>query len=197
MSKRTKTQPNTQDLDDSVLLEPKEERLSSADESEYEAPPVVKPKRVLSEAQIQALARGRAKGRARLNEKHNAINEAKKAREAELAQARAEAEQRVKDIVVKKAVQIKKKEMLAKIELDEIESDEDDDIPVEAIRRVVAKAKAKQPPAQIVPKKPTPAKREEQYKPVHHYNPQEAYGYQRPVQEYQRPVQEAIKYNFI
>ena len=205
MSKKSKNAIISEDLDDSVLLEPKTEPDSSADESAYEPPPVVRPKRVLTEAQKEALARGRLKGRERLNEKHLAINDAKRAREEELAKARAEAEQRVKNIVVKKAVAIKKKEMLAKIELDEIESDDEtDNIPVEAIRRVVKKQQAKRqepvagnlgsqaspPLISKPPKKPTPVKREEQYRPVHHYNPTEAYGYQKPLQD-------AIRYNFI
>lgn len=156
-----------EDLDDSVLLDA--EIKEEPTEEDY-SPPKPKAKRVLSEKQKEALARGREKGRARLNEKNSEINEKKQARQQELERLRNEAETRVKNLVVKKAVQIKKKEMLAQVELDDIESD-GEDIPIEAIRKVVAKSKAKRAPAQA---KPTQSKN--QFVPIHHYNPTQAFS---------------------
>lgn len=184
MSKKTKQVHLEEDLDDSVLLnEVKDEPVSESSEEESIVEPVSKPKRQLTERQKEALAAGRAKGRERLDQKHAEINERRQARMNELAKMKEEAEQRVQATVVKKAVQIKKKELLQQIKLDEIEDDSDDEIPVEIVRKIIAKQRQKQQaPKQQAPKKPTPVPHEPEYKPAHRYNPNEAYGYQKPVQ---------------
>jgi hypothetical protein len=230
-TKKTKFAPILEDLDNLVPLETEEKQEEEEEEEGTEEDsiiqPVVKPKRQLTENQKAALAAGRAKGREKLNQKHNEINEKRKAREAELAKLKEESEARLTQAVVKKAINIKKKELISKINIDTIDSDDDsdDEIPVEVVRKIIAKQQAKQAKAgqQVIPKvqakaakagpprapgqeqqqqqqqrqiKPTPVAlqgrgesraEEEEYKPVHRFNPTQAYGYKSPQ----------VKFNFI
>ncbi len=193
MSKKAKQVHLEEDLDDSVLLnDVKEEPVSEESEDESIVEPAPKPKRQLTERQKEALAAGRAKGRERLDQKHAEINERRQARMDELAKMKEEAEQRVQKVVVKKAVAIKKRELMQQIRLDEIEDDSNDDIPVEIVRKIIAKQRQKQQAPNerkssvstltLDSKKPTPVPHEPEYKPAHRYNPTEAYGYQKPIQ---------------
>jgi hypothetical protein len=102
-----------------------------------------KPKRVLNEAQLE----GMKKGREALAQKNA---ERKAQREAEEAERKKQLEEKV----VNKAISIKKKQLKQEIALDEIS---DDDTPIEEIKqKVIAKKQA--PPKQTVKyQQPTPS----------------------------------------
>lgn len=101
-----------------------------------------KPKRVMNEAQLE----GMKKGREALAQKNA---ERKAQREAE----EAERKRQLEDKVVSKAISIKKKQLKQEIALDEIS---DDDTPIEEIKQKVI-AKKQLPPAKKQPVQHFPA----------------------------------------
>ncbi len=99
-------------------------------------PIVEKPtgKRKMSEAQLAALARGRAKRDAGRLERKTASQKAKELKEAETKKRR-------DAMAVKKATKIKKKEAIEEAALMLSSEDEMDDLEVRQVKRVVAKRK--------------------------------------------------------
>ena len=107
-----------------------------------ELPKKEKPKRVLNEAQLEGMKKGRDALALKNAEK-------KAQREAEEAERKRQLEEKV----VSKAISIKKKQLKQEIALDEIS---DDDTPIEEIKQKVT-AKKQLPPATKQPAKQFPA----------------------------------------
>ena len=93
--------------------------------------PITKPKRKLTEKQLEALKKGQQKR-----------DENARLRKDEAEKKLAEEKLILEKKIVKKAISIKKKELKRQAALDEVS---DDDTPVEKIKEVVAKAEAKIP----------------------------------------------------
>ena len=119
------------------LEELEEEEVKEEIENEIEKPikPIKKPR---SQKQIDVLEKGRKKmlenSKLRAIEKKNMEEETKKSFEKK---------------VVKKALEIKKKQILQDSILDEISSD--DDTPLEKIKKIIKKKTIKEFPSVIVP----------------------------------------------
>jgi len=96
-------------------------------------PKVVKEKKKPSEAQLQALARGRAK------------------RDAGRLERKTTRKKQLEEKVVKKAINLKKREVLEEAILVFSSEDEMDDLELQAVKRAVAKRKSKKnnPPKQV------------------------------------------------
>ena len=125
---------NSESLDDSSIIKP------------------MKPKRILTEKQIASLQEGRKKGREKLNEKHKEIQEKKSLALSEKEELRMLREEKAKmmlenekkkteEYIVKKAVSIKKREVKLKKAMEQIE---DDDTPMEEIKKIIAKKPVKE-----------------------------------------------------
>lgn len=151
MSKNPKNQQDLEVLDtlESLDTEKNDEESTISNE-----PPAPKPKRQLTEKQKEALKLGRQKGRERLNAMHAEIQMKREAHREELERTRKEADERLKQKTVKKALQIKKKELLAQVQLDQIE-ESDDDIPIEVVRKIISKQKKQAPVPK--PRQPSPS----------------------------------------
>lgn len=93
-------------------------------------------------------------------EKVRALRDAKRGERKEIKVKEAEVRTKVvEEKIVKKALAIKKKQILRDAELDAIS--EDDDIPVEVVKKIMTKYKRKPPPP------PPPMQRQESYVPTY------------------------------
>lgn len=125
-------------------LEVLEEIIPSDDE--IQAPiPQPKPKRVLSEKQLECLAKGREKCHARSMLKD--LKEEKKNKKIEVVN---KAKKEIEDSIIKTAVKLKKKQLVVESKLAKyVGVDEDEeDIPDEVIRKIIKKKNTVKPTIQ-------------------------------------------------
>jgi hypothetical protein len=110
------------------------EPLVEASDIEIEESKIEKPKKPRTEAQKAAFAQVIAKREANRASR-------KEVREREAAELLAEKKEKTEKLILKKAISIKKKEIILKEELDDVSDEED--VPMEVINRKLAKKKAR------------------------------------------------------
>tara|TARA_R110000824_G_scaffold13324_2_gene58115 strand:+ start:1425 stop:2156 length:732 start_codon:yes stop_codon:yes gene_type:complete len=130
----TEPEPEEDDSDDDILE--KSTHDPEEDESDKENDPPVsektgRPKKKLSQKQLDALAKGRA-----TRDTGRAIRKTKKQEDADIKKKKKE------EAIVKKAVRIKKKELMEEAALEISSEEEDDELEIKQVKRALAKRRA-------------------------------------------------------
>jgi len=159
---------NIENISEEPILAVLEEKVESESDDEIQAPPPPKPKpkRVLTEKQKEILAKGRAIGREKLNEKYSlmkneknslkeqkkSIVEEKKVKQIEIVN---KAKKEMEDKLIRTAVAVKKKQLVEEKRLAKFTEDIEEEIPDEVVKKIIREKKIAIPvPVPVEPPNP-------------------------------------------
>ena len=126
-----------------IVLEVLEEKVESESDTEIQAPIVTpKPKRVLTEKQKETLAKGRAIAHER--REHKDLADKKKALTEQV-------KKEMEDKLIATAIKVKKRQLIMEEQLKKMNTEKDEEIPDEVVKKIIREKKMVKPVPVPVP----------------------------------------------